>query len=408
MSHDAVNAATKDRPRLLSLDAFRGLTILAMILVNNPGSWADGERYAPLDHAEWHGWTPTDLIFPFFLFIVGTSLAYSLRKYRELGGATPELYARIIRRTCTLFLLGVGMALFGHACDRCFGEADSLELDTLRYLGVLQRIALVYFATSLIALKVGVRGQAVIAILILLGYWMAMSWHPSDDVANNLSREGNVVRQIDLKVIGAPHMYTQATSEPTEPEGLLSTFPSIVTALLGYWTGLLIQRSTTQTPASRGVPAPGPPGAPSLSTVALLIACGLAVAALGLLWDQAFPINKKLWTSSFVLLTGGLAMVGLAVCLAVFDVAGYRSLARPFEIVGVNAITIYVGAGLMGRLLEATHIGTLTTHQWIYKHAFTDHIANPKLASLGFAAAMVACWWLIAWAMARRGWTWRV
>jgi len=386
------SAGAGDRQRLLSLDAFRGLTILAMILVNNPGSWAEGLRYAPLDHAAWHGWTPTDLIFPFFLFIVGASLAYSLRKYRELGGATPELYARIIRRTCALFLLGVAMDFFGHAWDRCFGEADSLGLDTLRYLGVLQRIALVYFAASLIALHLGVRGQVALALTLLLGYWALLSWHPSHhDYQSNLSPEGNVVRRVDLAVIGAPHMYTQAEDEKTEPEGLLSTLPAIVTALLGYWAGLLTQR--------RG---------PTWQTVALLIACGLALATIGHFWGHHFPINKKLWTSSFVLLTAGFAAIGLGLCLAVFDVAGLRRLARPFEIVGVNAITIYVGAGLMARVLDATHIGELSTKEWIFEKVFTDHITDPKLASLGFAALMVALWWLVAWAMSRKGWALRV
>jgi predicted acyltransferase len=376
--------------RLLSLDAFRGITILAMILVNNPGDWSS--LYWPLGHAAWHGWTPTDLIFPFFLFIVGSSLAYSLRKYRELGGATPELYARIIRRTSTLFLLGVGMALFGHACDRCFGDEDTLALDRLRYLGVLQRIALVYFFASLIALKIRVAGQVVLAAAILLGYWALLAWFPSSgDYPSNLSPAGNVVREIDLKVIGAEHMYTQAKAEKTEPEGLLSTLPAIVTALLGYWAGLVIQR--------RGAHWP---------TIAVLIACGLALAALGLLWNENFPINKKLWTSSFVLLTAGLAMIGLAGCLALFDIAGYRRLARPFAIVGVNAITIYVGAGLLARLLVATHVGELTTKGWIYKELFTDTLADPKVASLGYALLNVAFWWLIAWIMARRGWSLRV
>ncbi|HEX6962425.1 MAG TPA: heparan-alpha-glucosaminide N-acetyltransferase domain-containing protein, partial [Lacipirellula sp.] len=286
MALASTNASDISAPaqRLLSLDAFRGATILAMILVNNPGDWSN--LYWPLGHAAWHGWTPTDLIFPFFLFIVGTSLAYSLRKYRELGGATPELYARIIRRTCTLFLLGVGMALFGHACDRCFGDEETLALGRLRYLGVLQRIALVYFFASLIALKIRVAGQVVLAATILLGYLALLAWFPSSgDYPSNLSPAGNVVRQVDLQVIGADHMYTQAEREKTEPEGLLSTLPAIVTALLGYWTGLVIQR--------RGA---------NWHAIIILFACGLALAAVGLLWNQIYPINKKLWTSSFVLL----------------------------------------------------------------------------------------------------------
>jgi predicted acyltransferase len=378
--------------RLLSLDAFRGITILAMILVNNPGSWGKDMRYAPLDHAAWHGWTPTDLIFPFFLFIIGTSLAYSLRKSRELGGATPEVYARIVRRTCILFLLGLGMAFFGHAWDYLSGKKDSLELETLRYLGVLQRIALVYFFASLIVLKLSIRSQVALSITILLGYWALMAWLPNpDNYATNLSAEGNIVRVVDLKVLGAGHLYTQATTEKTEPEGLVSTPSSIVIALFGYWAGLIIQR--------RGA---------TMQTVCLLIAAGAAIAAVGLAWGEVFPINKKIWTSSFCVLTSGLASIGLGLCLAVFDVGGFRRLARPFEIVGVNAITVYVGAGLMARVLNATHVGDLTTQQWIYKHLFTDHIADPKLASLGFALLFVAVWWLVAWAMSRRGWMLRV
>jgi hypothetical protein len=157
-------------------------------------------------------------------------------------------------------------------------------------------------------------------------------------------------------------------------------------------------------PASRGVNPPGP----ALKTITILAACGLATTAIGLLWNETFPINKKLWTSSFVMLTGGLAMTGLAACLALFDVAGYRRLARPFAIVGVNAITVYVGAGLLARLLTSTHIGELTTKGWIYQNVFTDHIADPKAASLGYALLNVAVWWLAAWIMARRGWSLRV
>ncbi len=392
MTPPAALNAPAQAPRLLALDAFRGLTILAMTLVNHPGSWEPGMRYWPLDHAAWHGWTPTDLIYPFFLFIVGTAMAYSFRKYRELGGGTPELYARIIRRTCALFLLGVGLAFFGHACERCFGDATDLGLDHLRYLGVLQRIALVYFFASLIVLNMGVRGQVILSVALLLGYWALLAWMPDpNDYQDNLSPTGNIVRSVDLKVIGADHLYTRATTEPTEPEGLLSTPPSIVITLIGYWAGLFIQR--------RGA---------NFRTVATLIICGLLLAAAGQAWHEVFPINKKIWTSSFVILTSGLAAAGLALCLAVFDVAGYRRLARPFEIVGVNAIGIYVGSGLLARLLEATHIGALSTQDWIYKHLFTDHITDLKLASIGYALLTVAFWWLVAWLLARRGWVFRV
>ena len=317
--------------RLLSLDAFRGATILGMILVNNPGTWS--ALYPPLAHAEWLGWTPTDLVFPFFLFIMGTAVAYAMRKYRRSGEVEPGVYWRIVRRTLTLIALGLAMGLFGRLCDIVFKHADGLHLDTLRWPGVLQRIGLVYCATSLVVLHLDVRKQLALAAALLLGYWALLVWLPRDVApAERLSPTGNITRVVDLAVIGKDHMYTRAESEPTEPEGLLSTLPAIVTGLAGYWAGLAIQR-----------------GGVNWRTVRWLAAVGLAVAAAGLAWGLWFPISKKLWTSSFVLLTAGLASVCLAACLAVFDVAGKRRWARPLEIVGVNAIFAYVGSGLSAR-----------------------------------------------------------
>ena len=384
-------APTKSQ-RLLSLDAFRGMTIIGMVLVNNPGTWEAGQRYGLLDHAPWHGWTPTDWIFPLFLFIMGTSLAYSLRKYREGGAIDPSVYTRIVRRTIVLFALGLFSVLFARTLAIIFNDADGLHFETWRLLGVLQRIALVFLAASLIVLHTGVRAQALIILGLLLGYWALLAWLPTgSNYATRLSPEGNIVRVVDLNVLGAEHMYTQAKSEKTEPEGLLSTLPAIANTLLGYWTGLLIQR--------RGA---------NWGTVGRMIVAGIIVAAVGIAWGEVFPINKKLWTSSFVLLTSGVGMMGLGLCLGLFDVAGYRKLARPFEIVGINAIFIFVGSGLLAQLLGATRVGESSTKGWLYEKIFTDHISDPKLASLAFAAATVAFWWIILWGMARRGWSVRV
>jgi predicted acyltransferase len=184
---------------------------------------------------------------------------------------------------------------------------------------------------------------------------------------------------------------TKTLREPTEPEGFLSTFPAIVTALIGYWAGLFIQR--------RGV---------NYRTVVLLFAFGLTVAAIGQGWDFVFPINKKLWTSSFVLLTGGLGMVCLAVCLLVFDIRGWRHLARPFEIVGINAIFVFVASGLLSMALSRWMIDGMTAKGWIYGHLFTSWISDPKLASLGMALLTVAFWWFVCWVMSRLGWSVRV
>ena len=371
-----------------------------MILVNNPGTWS--HMYDPLGHADWLGWTPTDLIFPFFLFIVGTSLAYSLRKYRDGASVTRAVYGRIVRRTIVLILLGLGLGLFGKLCDVWWGDAESLRLETLRFPGVLQRIALVYLAASLVVLHVNLRAQAVLAAAVLLGYWALLHWLPNPhDPAANLTPAGNVVRVVDQALIPIGHLYTQGKAEPTDPEGLLSTLPAVVTALAGYWAGLFIQR--------RGV---------AWSTVGWLVAVGAVAAGAGLAWDAWFPISKKLWTSSFVLLTGGLASIVLAGCLAKFDLLGWRRLARPFEIVGINAIFVYVASGLVARVLTSFPVtlpsGDRTSlHTWIYRNVFREPIlthvaADERLASLAMALATVACWWLVLWVMSRRGWSIRV
>ena len=376
--------------RLLSLDAFRGLTILAMILVNNPGKW--GEQYWSLAHARWHGWTPTDLIFPFFLFIVGTSLAYSLRKYRVGQRVEPAVYRRIARRTLILVFLGVLPGILVRLADYLFGDAPSLNFSTLRIPGVLQRIAVVYFIVSIVALRFPIRAQAALASVLLLGYWGLLAFLPQPgNYERNLSPDGNVAGLLDRSVFTPRHMYTYdaetgTLDEHTEPEGILSTLPAVVTTLLGYWTGLAIQRRGS-TP----------------ETVLLLLACGAICAIAGLAWGLAFPINKKLWTSSFVLLTGGLAMQLLAVCILIFDVWGRWRLARPLEIVGVNAIFVFVASGLAAILLNNIGVGSMSAHDWLYDTLFASWIAGAKLASLAYASATVAFWWLVCWIMWRLG-----
>ena len=383
-------SAKAARTRLLSLDAFRGLTILAMILVNNPGKW--GEQYWPLVHAPWHGWTPTDLIFPFFLFIVGTSLAYSLRKYHDGQRIERAVYWRIARRTLILIFLGLLPGILVRIADYLFGDASTLDFSTMRLPGVLQRIAVVYCIASLVALHFPLRAQAAFAAVLLLGYWALLAFLPHrGDYDRNLSPDGNVVGLVDRTVFTPPHMYTYDSEtgtleEQTEPEGILSTLPAIVTALLGYWTGLAIQRRSL-----------------SDETVLLLLACGALCAVVGMAWGLAFPINKKIWTSSFVLLTGGLAMQFLAVCILIFDVWGRWRLARPFEIVGINAILVFVASGLLAILLNNIPIGSLSARDWLYSTLFASWMVNPELASLSYALATVAFWWLVCWIMWRLG-----
>ncbi len=381
--------------RLLSLDAFRGATLLAMVAVNNPGTW--DAMYAPLQHAEWHGWTPTDLIFPWFVFIMGTAVAISMKKYREGAKPPAAVYGRIIKRTVVLFALGLLLAASGAIYYALAGDFSHFNISNLRIPGVLQRLALAYLAVSLLALHVGWRGQLATAVLILAGYATLLYYHPNKgDPVGNLSPTGNMVRVVDLATIGAAHMWTGATDEPTDPEGLLSTLPAIVTALLGYWVGLAIDRWPR-----------------SMATVLKLALIGGVLYFAGEYWHTlGMPVNKKLWTSSFVLVTGGLAMAALAGCYALFDLFGARKLAAPFAIVGLNPITVFVGSGLLARLLTVIKVGSgegaITLQKWLYQTLFTSWLSEPKMASLGFSLATVAFWWLVAWLMWRRGWVLRV
>jgi predicted acyltransferase len=226
----------------------------------------------------------------------------------------------------------------------------------------------------------------------LLGYWALLAWLPNPhDYQDNLSRTGNVVRVVDRAIFGDSHLYTEGKEEPTDPEGLLSTFPAIVTALAGYWAGLAIQQ--------RGC---------NSRTGLLLIAVGVVSTAIGLKWGLWFPISKKLWTSSFVLLTAGLGTVGLAVCLWLFDIRGWRRLAHPLQIAGVNAIAAYMVSELGATVLGATRIGGISTYGWLYETLFASWITVPQLSSLAFAVAFTACCWLVLWGMSRLGWAVRV
>lgn len=388
--------------RLLSLDVMRGATILAMILVNNPGDW--GALYWPLGHADWHGWTPTDLVFPFFLFMVGVAMAYSLAKYTSGGGeVTAAVWQRIARRVVVLLLLGLLLNGAGNLFDLLLGKSSDLGLATLRWPGVLQRIALAYLAATLIVLHLDIRWQIVMAMTLLFGYAALLTFLPADVTpAARLDPESNFVRAVDVAVIGEDHMWTRAQSRPTDPEGLLSTLPAIVTTLTGYWAGLFIRRSE-----------------PGGKQAAGLIGLGLLLATVGQLGGlTVMPINKALWTPTFVALTSGLAMVALSFCLLLFDVFGkqlawVRQSATAFSLVGVNAILAFVASGVFARFLITLEIGDQPVKEFVYQRAFVQPLAtigltDPRLASLAYAAAFVVFWWLILWGLHRRSWTLRV
>lgn len=403
-SSDREAAPPHRAPRLLSLDVMRGLTILAMILVNNPGDW--GNMYWPLAHADWRGITPTDLIFPFFLFMVGVAMAYSLAKYTDQAGQpTSAVWRRIVRRVLLLIALGLLLNASGRLIAVPLGYADDWNWSTLRWTGVLQRIGLAYFFGSVIVLMLGPRGRLVAGLALLIVYTLLLSFTPPSVPADErMSRTGNVVRLVDRAVLGEEHLW----GSPTDPEGLVSTLPSVATVLIGYGVGRRLRR----------------PGGVSPPSLVVLGAAGAALAAAGTVWHYGpqpgwgQPISKDLWTPSFVLVTGGLGMICLAACLAIFDVAAAESptarrVGRAFELVGVNAIFVFVASGFVARAMGIFQIGEQSVKDWVYSNGFVEPLAalgisDPKLASLAYACWFVACWWLLLAWMGSRGWTVRV
>ncbi|MEG4915266.1 heparan-alpha-glucosaminide N-acetyltransferase domain-containing protein [Microcoleus sp. B7-D4] len=401
--------------RFKSLDVFRGIAIASMILVNNPGSWK--QVYPPLEHAEWHGCTPTDLVFPFFLFIVGCAMSFSLSKYiqnypkteRETSIITQtkeksespknplpfssfllpssNIYWRIARRAAILFILGLLLNTSSIALDVLLNSAPVENFGKIRIMGVLQRIGLAYFLSAIAILNLSPRNQKLLAVAVLLGYWGALTvFAVGGYTAGELTPEGNLGGYVDRLILGSQHLYKGG---PFDPEGLLSTLPAVVTVLIGYFTGesLRVQPITTRTSINLAI-------------------CGLSCVVIGHLWGLLFPINKQLWTSSYVVFTAGWALLLLAFCYETIEVREWK-WGRPFEIMGLNAIFLFVASGIVARILLKTHIGTgenaPTTYTWIYENWFVPW-AGPLNGSLAFAVTAVLFWWLILYGMYRRGW----
>jgi predicted acyltransferase len=383
-----VSAILKDStpsPRLVSLDVFRGIAIASMILVNNPGSW--DHIYPPLEHAEWHGCTPTDLVFPFFLFIVGVAMPFSLAKYTPENRPTPQVYTRIIRRGLILFALGLLLTLSTMLLDLLF-KGIALDFSTIRIMGVLQRIGLAYVIAAFAVLKLPQRSLWIFAGVVLIAYGVAMQLIPVPGYgAGNLTAEGNLGGYIDSILLGKKHLHKGG---PFDPEGLFSTLPSVVTVLIGYFTGLWLKKQPVKNQTS----------------INLLIV-GLAFLVIGKLWDFVFPINKALWTSSYVVYTAGWALLVLALCYQLIEVRGLKRWGFPLEVMGLNAIFLFVGSGLLGRLLIKTPIGNgtnaISVKTWIYQNWFSAW-AGDLNGSLLFAIANVILWWVILYGMYRRRW----
>lgn len=370
---DPVAGPSTPAGRLLSLDAFRGLTIAAMLLVNDPGSWA--HVYGPLRHAEWHGWTPTDLVFPFFLFIMGVAMTYSFGKRRRDGADRGTLLRQAARRAMVLFALGLLIHAF---------PWYNVDLSTLRIPGVLQRIAVAYLAASAIVLYTGLRGQVVATAALLLGYWALLALVPAPGgTAGDLTPDGNLGAWVDRTVLGTEHLWSQ--SRTWDPEGILSTIPAIASVLFGVFTGHWLRSGKSGATVTVG-----------------LLAAGVATVAVGALWGELFPINKNLWTSSFTVFTSGMALLLLGLFYWVIDVRGRKRWATPFVVFGVNAIAAYFLASVFARVITMIHVGEgASLKVWAYENLFASW-AGPLNGSLAFAIAYVLLWLALMWPLYRR------
>jgi predicted acyltransferase len=371
--------------RLTSLDVFRGITIAGMILVNMVGV-AD-HKYSLLDHAEWNGCTPTDLVFPFFLFIVGVAMTFSLSKYTADNKPTKAVYLHILRRAAILFLLGLLLNGFWNKGVWTF------DLSSIRFMGVLQRISLSYLFASLIVLKVPGKNQWVLAGVLLIGYWLTMMYVPVPDYgAGVLTQEGNFGAFIDRLIIPKAHLYKgDGFNYLGDPEGLYSTIPAIVSVLVGYFAGIRIKERKQL----------------NSQTSIDLVLFGLCCLVISIIWDVAFPINKKLWTSSYVVFTTGWALVLLAACYELIEVRLIKRWSKPFEIMGLNAIALFVSSVILIKITAKTQIGTgetsISIYNWIYQNIFASWAENLN-GSFFFGIVTVLLWYGFAVVMYRKNW----
>lgn len=384
--------------RFYSLDVFRGATVALMILVNNPGSWA--HIYGPLDHAKWHGCTPTDLVFPFFLFAVGNAMAFVMPKLETAGEAF--FWKKVIKRTVLIFIIGLALNWFPFY----FYENDALVSKTwnharsngdgIRILGVLQRIAFCYFFGSVLVYYLKVRGAFIASAVILLGYWFLCI---AGNINDPFSLAGWFGTKIDVAILGDKHVY-HGEGVAFDPEGLMSTFAAIVQVVFGYLIGnYIVQKGKT------------------IEMLTSLFVVGCVLVITGLTWDMFFPLNKKIWTSSYTIYTTGLATLTLCVMMYLIEFKNVKSIwAKFFDVFGKNALFIFVLSGALPRLIGLIRIAHysldkegnevlsyLNPFSWLNFQISKFIIpSEPKFASLLGALWFIGMMWFFAWLLDRK------
>jgi predicted acyltransferase len=377
----------RQNSRLLSLDILRGITISGMIMVNNPGSWQ--YVYAPLGHAQWHGLTPTDLVFPFFMFIMGISTFMSLRKFHF--EPSKSAIWKIVRRTALIFVIGLGLGWFGQLC-RGLAAGESLaeaatHFDTLRILGVLQRLALAYGFAALIAVSVKSKYFPAVIALLLLGYFLILQFGKGFELS-----EQNIIASVDRALWGAGHMYKDVNPQGEriafDPEGLLSTLPSIAHVLIGFLFGKLIVN-----------------GKENHTRVEKLLIGGTLLAFAGLLLQYGCPVNKKIWSPTFTLVTTGFAAQLLGLLIWIIDIHKKERWSRFFHAFGVNPLMVYVFAGILATLVSNIRFAwqgeTVSVKGFVYE-VLLHPWAGDYFGSLLYALLFVTVCWLFGYILYKR------
>jgi predicted acyltransferase len=375
--------------RFFSLDVFRGATVALMIMVNNPGSW--DHIYAPLDHAEWHGCTPTDLVFPFFLFAVGNAMAFVMPKLEAAGNKA--FWTKVIKRTLLIFFIGLFLNGFPFMKYDDDGNLIGKHYENLRIFGVLQRIALCYFFASVIVHFFKVRGAFVVSAVLLFAYWfMCLAGNINDPY----SLAGWFGTNIDKSILGSTHMY-HGEGVAFDPEGIMSTFAAIVQVIFGYLVGNYILQKGKTAEMLNG-----------------LFVAGCVLIITGLAWGMFFPINKKIWTSSYTIYTTGLATLVLSVLIYLIEFKNVKGAWTCFfDVFGKNALFIFVMSGILPRLMGLIRISDgveddgspsfITPFNWFYEHV-CKHIlpAEPKFGSFIYALCFIAMMWFFAWLLDKK------
>lgn len=364
-----MNDSKPFKERYLSLDVLRGLTIALMIVVNNAGDWK--AIYAPFEHSVWNGFTLTDLVFPTFLFVVGNALSFSMRKFEK---SDPSIFlSKVFKRTLLIFVIGVFLNGFPYV-NWVDNQLVFKNLADIRVWGVLQRIAVCYCIASLLIYYFKQRTVAAISAILLLGYWFIMyhfGSHPDP-----FSLENNASAKLDLLYLPAKNLY-HGFGIPFDPEGLLSTLPAVVNVIAGFFVGKFIQTSGNNT-----------------NTIKKLIACGIGLAIIALLWDILFPINKPIWTSSYVLFSTGLDMLLLAVLMYAIEILAFKNWTYFFTVFGRNPLFIYIISWIIISLVYLVRIDGVPMGSIIYRKVFLN-IASGKNASLAFAITYMLLMWPI-------------